>query len=39
MEDLEVLDVSVFRVHVELDAAHGNVQVDAVKHLTQSSTV
>jgi hypothetical protein len=39
LEDLEVLDVGVFRVHVELDAAHGNVQVDAVKHLTQSSTV
>ena len=38
MEDLEILNVQVFRVHVELDLGHGDVHVDAVKDLAQGGT-
>ena len=39
LEDLEVLEVRVFGVHVELDSGHGNVEVDAVEYLAESRTV
>ena len=36
MEDLEVLEVSVFGVDVELDTRHWDVEVDRVEDLTKS---
>lgn len=35
LEDLEVLDIGVFRGHVELDAGHGNIAEDAVVNLAE----
>ncbi len=39
LEDLEVLDIGIFRVDVELDARHGHVEEDAVVDLAESGTV
>lgn len=38
-KDFEVLEIGIFGVHVELDAAHGNVQEDAVVDLAEGSAV
>jgi hypothetical protein len=38
LENLEILDVQVFRVHIELDLGHGNVHVNAVEDLAQGGT-
>lgn len=38
LQDLEVLNVGIFRIDVKLDARHGNVLKNAVKDLTKSST-
>lgn len=38
MEHLEVLNVQIFRVHIELDLGHGDVHVDAVKDLAEGGT-
>lgn len=39
LEDLEVLNVGIFRVHVELDAGHGNIAEDAVVDLAEGGAV
>jgi hypothetical protein len=38
LQDLEILDIQVFRVHIELDLGHGDIHVDTVKNLAESST-
>lgn len=37
LQDLEVLNVGIFGVHIELDASHGDIAEDAVEHLAKSS--
>lgn len=39
LEDLEVLDVGIFAVHVELYAGHGDIEEDAVVHLAERRAV
>ena len=39
MENLEVLNVGIFGVHVELDAGHGYIEEDAVVDLAKGGTV
>lgn len=38
LKDFEVLNVCVFSIDIELDAAHGHIQVDRVKYLAEGST-
>lgn len=38
-KDFEVLEIGIFGVHVELDAAHGHVKEDAVVDLAEGSAV
>jgi hypothetical protein len=38
LQDLEILNIQVFRVHIELDLGHGDVHVDTVKNLAEGST-
>lgn len=38
LQDLEVLYVGIFRVHVELDSGHGHVHEDAVVDLAESGS-
>jgi hypothetical protein len=39
LEDLEILQISVFGIDVELDPCHRNIEVDTIKDLAESSTV
>lgn len=38
LQDLEVLNVGIFRVDIELDAGHGHVKEDAVVDLAKGGT-
>lgn len=39
LEDLEVLQVCVFGIYIELDASHGNIEVDTVEDLAKRRAV
>lgn len=36
MEDFEILQVGILRIDVELDASHGDIEVDTVEDLAES---
>lgn len=39
LKNLEVLDIGVFRVDVEFDSAHGNIEEDGIVDLTKRRSV
>ena len=39
LENLEVLQIGIFGINVELDPSHGNIVIDAVEDLAESSTM
>lgn len=39
LQNFEILDIGIFRVHVELHSRHGKIHVDTVEDLAESGAI